>query len=88
MKRAEEAEEKLKLLTLVKEKRIANLEGRISELSEMIGNYDKTRQQDLITIQKLKVCIFVTTHYTNFLNNNDNIPLYKKLFRILKLFST
>lgn len=46
-------------MTLVKEKRIANLESRISELSEMVGNYDKTRQQDLITIQKLKVGIFI-----------------------------
>lgn len=53
-KRTYETEEKLKLLILVKEKRIANLESRISELSDMIGNYDKTKQQDLITIQKLK----------------------------------
>lgn len=53
-KRADVAEEKLKLLTIVKEKRIANLESRISELSDMVGNYDKTKQHDLLTIQRLK----------------------------------
>ncbi|XP_054710498.1 GRIP and coiled-coil domain-containing protein 1-like [Uloborus diversus] len=53
-KRADMAEDKLKLLTVGKEKRIANLESRISELSEMLGNYDKQRQQDQVTIQHLK----------------------------------
>ncbi|KFM82769.1 GRIP and coiled-coil domain-containing protein 1, partial [Stegodyphus mimosarum] len=52
--RADMAEERLKLLTIVNEKRIANLESRISELSSMVGNYDKLRQDDQLTIQRLK----------------------------------
>ncbi|GIY22544.1 GRIP and coiled-coil domain-containing protein 1 [Caerostris darwini] len=56
-KRADLSEEKLKLLTFVKEKRIASLESRISELSIIVGDHDKIRQQDQLTIQKLKARI-------------------------------
>ncbi|KAF8767786.1 GRIP and coiled-coil domain-containing protein 1-like [Argiope bruennichi] len=56
-KRADMTEEKLKLLTFVKEKRIASLEGRLSELSTIVGDHDKVRQQDQLTIQKLKARI-------------------------------
>ncbi|KAG8194847.1 hypothetical protein JTE90_017280 [Oedothorax gibbosus] len=53
-KRANMAEEELKLLTFVKEKRISNLESRISELSTLVGDHDKIRQQNQLVIQKLK----------------------------------
>ncbi|CAL1267655.1 unnamed protein product [Larinioides sclopetarius] len=56
-KRADLTEEKLKLLTFVKEKRIASLESRISELSTIVGDHDKVKQQDQLTIQKLKAKI-------------------------------
>ncbi|GIX91041.1 GRIP and coiled-coil domain-containing protein 1 [Caerostris extrusa] len=56
-KRADLTEDKLKLLTFVKEKRIASLESRISELSIIAGDHDKIRQQDQLTIQKLKARI-------------------------------
>ncbi|GBM09086.1 GRIP and coiled-coil domain-containing protein 1, partial [Araneus ventricosus] len=56
-KRADMTEEKLKLLTFVKEKRIASLESRISELSTIVGDHDKVKQQDQLTIQKLKARI-------------------------------
>lgn len=53
-KRANEAEEKLNSLAAISEERVASLESRLSELSQMIGNYDRLRQQDLSAIQKLK----------------------------------
>lgn len=53
-KQAGDADEKLKWVTLVNEKRIASLETRLSELSTMIGNYEKRKQEDQITIQRLK----------------------------------
>ncbi|GFT46617.1 GRIP and coiled-coil domain-containing protein 1 [Nephila pilipes] len=56
-KRAELTEDKLKLLTFVKEKRITSLENKISELSTIVGEHDKVRQQDQLTIQKLKAKI-------------------------------
>lgn len=56
-KRADLTEEKLKLFTFVKEKRITSLENKISELSTIVGEHDKVRQQDQLTIQKLKAKI-------------------------------
>lgn len=53
-KRANEAEDKLKNLAVISEERIANLEARLSELSQIVGNYDKLQQQDQTAIQKLK----------------------------------
>jgi hypothetical protein len=42
-------------LAAVHEERVANLEARLAELSETVGNYDRLRQQDQLAIQKLKV---------------------------------
>lgn len=36
------------------EARVAGLEGRLAELSEIVGGYDRLRQQDQQAIQKLK----------------------------------
>ena len=36
------------------EKRVVNLESRLQELSETVGTYDRLRQQDQTSIQKLK----------------------------------
>jgi hypothetical protein len=42
-------------LAAVHEERVVNLEARLAELSETVGNYDRLRQQDQMAIQKLKV---------------------------------
>ncbi|PNF31761.1 hypothetical protein B7P43_G12181 [Cryptotermes secundus] len=53
-KRAADAEERARRLATVHEERVANLEARLAELSETVGNYDRLRQQDQMAIQKLK----------------------------------
>lgn len=52
--RVSEAEEKLKALSAVSEARIASLESRLSELSEVVGSYDRLKQKDQVAIQRLK----------------------------------
>ncbi|XP_013788184.1 GRIP and coiled-coil domain-containing protein 1-like, partial [Limulus polyphemus] len=52
--RVSEAEEKLKALSAVSEARIASLESRVSELSEVVGSYDRLKQKDQKAIQRLK----------------------------------
>ncbi|XP_075226505.1 GRIP and coiled-coil domain containing 88 kDa [Lycorma delicatula] len=52
--RALEAEERAKTLAVMHEKRVANLEARLAELSETIGTYDRRRQEDLQAIFRLK----------------------------------
>jgi hypothetical protein len=54
-KRATDAEERARQLAALHEERVANLEERLAELSETVGNYDRIRQQDQLAIQKLKV---------------------------------
>lgn len=39
---------------MIHETRVAGLEARLAELSEIVGNYDRLRQQDQLAIQKLK----------------------------------
>jgi len=53
-KRATDAEERARRLAAAHEERVANLEARLAELSETVGNYDRLRQQDQLAIQKLK----------------------------------
>jgi len=53
-KRATDAEERARRLAAVHEERVANLEARLAELSETVGNYDRLRLQDQLAIQKLK----------------------------------
>lgn len=51
------AEERSKRLGEIHEERVANLESRITELSEMIGKYDRLREQDKENILQLKETI-------------------------------
>uniref|UniRef100_A0A2M4CU67 Putative agap012521-pa-like protein n=1 Tax=Anopheles darlingi TaxID=43151 RepID=A0A2M4CU67_ANODA len=51
------AEERSKRLAEVHEERVANLEARISELSEVIGKYDLLRERDKENISNLKETI-------------------------------
>ena len=52
--RAKRAEESSASLRAQQERRVANLEARLQELSETVGTYDRLRQQDQASIQKLK----------------------------------
>uniref|UniRef100_A0A8C4RVS2 GRIP and coiled-coil domain-containing protein 1 n=1 Tax=Erpetoichthys calabaricus TaxID=27687 RepID=A0A8C4RVS2_ERPCA len=54
MKKVAQAEEQLKQHAQKEEERIASLEGQVSELSELLGSYEKAKQKDQQTIQKLR----------------------------------
>ncbi|XP_004608347.1 GRIP and coiled-coil domain-containing protein 1 [Sorex araneus] len=47
-------EDQLRRQSQVEEQRVAALENQISEVSELLGTYEKTKQKDQLTIQKLK----------------------------------
>ncbi|CAL7948401.1 unnamed protein product [Xylocopa violacea] len=53
-KRAAAAEQQARVLAMTHEARVAGLEARLAELSEVVGGYDRLRQQDQQAIQKLK----------------------------------
>ncbi|XP_032679031.1 GRIP and coiled-coil domain-containing protein 1-like isoform X1 [Odontomachus brunneus] len=53
-KRAASAEQEARGLAMIHEARVAGLEARLAELSEIVGGYDRLRQQDQLAIQKLK----------------------------------
>ncbi|KAG7206272.1 hypothetical protein KM043_003655 [Ampulex compressa] len=53
-KRAANAEQQARALAMTHEARVAGLEGRLAELSDIVGGYDRLRQQDQQAIQKLK----------------------------------
>ncbi|XP_072097767.1 GRIP and coiled-coil domain-containing protein 1 [Mobula birostris] len=54
MRKAAQAQEQLHHFSQMEEERVANLENRVSELSELVGTYDKGKQNDKMTIHKLK----------------------------------
>ncbi|XP_007908798.1 GRIP and coiled-coil domain-containing protein 1 [Callorhinchus milii] len=54
MWKAAQAEDQLQQYSQMEEERVANLEARVSELSDLLGTYDKTKHKDQITVQKLK----------------------------------
>lgn len=53
-KRSSEADAKLDGFRQEKENRVSELESKISELSDMVGNYERSKVQDQQTIHKLK----------------------------------
>lgn len=53
--RASEAEERARRLAATHEERVANLEAKLAELSQTVGNYDRLRQNDQGALQKLRV---------------------------------
>lgn len=57
--RARDVEERAKKLSQIQEERVVNLETRLAELSEIVGTYDRLRQQDQAEIHKLKEHIAV-----------------------------
>ncbi|NXD17460.1 GCC1 protein, partial [Nothocercus nigrocapillus] len=54
MRKAAQAEEQLRQQAQLEERRVASLEGQISEVSELLGSYEKAKQKDQLVIQKLK----------------------------------
>merc|ERR1712080_52397 len=52
--RATYAEKESNTVRATHEKRVVNLESRLQELSETVGTYDRIRNQDQLSIQKLK----------------------------------
>lgn len=62
--RASEAEERARRLAATHEERVANLEAKLAELSQTVGNYDRLRQNDQGALQKLRV--FYHFNYKHF----------------------
>uniref|UniRef100_UPI00398F5C04 GRIP and coiled-coil domain-containing protein 1 n=1 Tax=Pristiophorus japonicus TaxID=55135 RepID=UPI00398F5C04 len=54
IRKVAQAQEQLRHFSQMEEERVANLETRVSELSELLGSYDKSKQKDKMTIHKLK----------------------------------
>lgn len=54
MKKTAQAEEQLRQHAQMEERRVASLESQVSEVSELLGTYEKAKQKDQMTIQKLK----------------------------------
>ncbi|NWU70808.1 GCC1 protein, partial [Pterocles burchelli] len=54
MKKTAQAEEQLRQHAQMEERRVADLEGQVSEVSELLGTYEKAKQRDQAVIQKLK----------------------------------
>ncbi|NXH38595.1 GCC1 protein, partial [Dicaeum eximium] len=54
MKKTAQAEEQLRQRSQREEQRVAELEAQVSQVSELLGTYEKAKQRDQATIQRLK----------------------------------
>ncbi|XP_029471407.1 GRIP and coiled-coil domain-containing protein 1 [Rhinatrema bivittatum] len=54
MRKVALADEQLRQHSQMEEQRVASLESQISEVSELLGTYEKAKQKDQMAIQKLK----------------------------------
>ncbi|KAJ1162472.1 hypothetical protein NDU88_002940 [Pleurodeles waltl] len=54
MLKTAQLEEQLRLYSQMEEQRVASLESQVSEVSELLGTYEKAKQKDQATIQKLR----------------------------------
>ncbi|XP_038609128.1 GRIP and coiled-coil domain-containing protein 1 [Tachyglossus aculeatus] len=54
MRKTALAEDQLRQHSQMEEQRVAALEGQVSEVSELLGTYEKAKQKDQLAIQKLK----------------------------------
>ncbi|OXB70079.1 UNVERIFIED_CONTAM: hypothetical protein H355_011220 [Colinus virginianus] len=54
MRKTAQAEEQLRQHAQMEEQRVADLEGQVSEVSGLLGTYEKAKQKDQTVIQKLK----------------------------------
>ncbi|XP_072750868.1 GRIP and coiled-coil domain-containing protein 1 isoform X1 [Anoplolepis gracilipes] len=81
-KRATTAEQQARGSAMIHETRVASLEARLAELSEIVGGYDRLRQQDQLAIQKLKdqlVILQNTEHNEAVLSNNQPEEIISKI---------
>lgn len=55
---------------------MAGLEARLAELSEIVGGYDRLRQQDQLAIQKLKdqLAALQDTEHSEVVSTSSNHP--------------
>ena len=56
-----EAEKELKSQSKQSEERVSSLESKLSELSQVVGNYEKLRFQDQQAIGCVQIVVFVST---------------------------
>lgn len=72
-KRATTAEQQARGSAMIHETRVASLEARLAELSEIVGSYDRLRQQDQLAIQKLKdqLAILQNTEHSDTVTSNN-----------------
>lgn len=49
--KSRDAEERLNHARALEEERVTALEAKLAELSEVVGSYDRVRQQDQLAIQ-------------------------------------
>ncbi|NXE14580.1 GCC1 protein, partial [Lophotis ruficrista] len=54
MRKTAQVEEQLRQCAQTEERRVADLERQVSEVSELLGTYEKAKQKDQAVIQKLK----------------------------------
>ncbi|XP_029159647.1 GRIP and coiled-coil domain-containing protein 1-like isoform X1 [Nylanderia fulva] len=81
-KRATTAEQQARGSAMIHEARVASLEARLAELSEIVGSYDRLRQQDQLAIQKLKDQLAVlqnTEHSDAIMSNNQPEEIISKI---------
>ncbi|XP_028392535.1 GRIP and coiled-coil domain-containing protein 1-like [Dendronephthya gigantea] len=74
-KRANEAEKKASFVAKAEEQRVADLEAKLSELSNVVGKYERLRSHDLMEIKKLKdrIHMFTTTSKDDLMSDNKNL---------------
>ncbi|KOX69782.1 GRIP and coiled-coil domain-containing protein 1 [Melipona quadrifasciata] len=80
-KRAAAAEQQARALAMTHEARVAGLEARLAELSEIVGGYDRLRQQDQQAIQKLKEQLvgLQDSEYDYIMLNNEPEEIISKI---------
>lgn len=67
---------------MIYEARVACLEARLAELSEIVGSYDRLRQQDQLAIQKLKDQLTIlqnNEHSEIMMSNNQPEEIISKI---------
>ena len=96
--RANEAERRATLVAKAEEQRVADLEAKLSELSNVVGKYERLRSHDQMEIKKLKDRLYILTstpkdefmadnrNVENILNlDNDNLDdVFRKLKEVLR----
>lgn len=82
--RTSKAEEEIRNMSLFHEDRVASLEARLAELSSTVGNYDRLRQLDQKSIQKLKEKLIDATSSAATVNvHRDQSDMESKTFEEL-----